>query len=424
MGGARRFLPSGGGATDEYLREGDLGSYFEGTERPAFVLTNSGGGVVHVTEGEQQVVEPGPDCAAVAAITDERILFVVGGAEGGDRDVSIPYADVRGIETESGILKNELRVTVRPGDRYEMPVGSGADLAAVASFVERAIDCWVAVEGRLSEAKNRLSTVEERLEDGDPAAAAEAHREATRLRKEAREVATAFRDGEHAMVRRIDQLETRLRITEIRGHRVRSQQLRQEGDEARENEAYRAALSAYRRARDQCDRALALAADGEYHEADAIRAESERIDRAIDALRADPLNEARAACERAATAEGASAVEAWREALETCHDVHALLHRHGETLSGDPATLQVGVEWAASNLRRAHRERAAAAETRGDDCREDDPAAAREAYQQARDHRRAARAVAAEFAGGSPGPDDAALARLAEKREALSADGQ
>jgi hypothetical protein len=419
MGGRlspEQVLSSGGDSqSGEYLQGKTLTDYFEGTERPAFVLTNESRGITHVDGDEERMVRPGTGCSAVAAITDERVLLVVGGNEEGagrNRDVSLPYTEIRSVDSKRGMLKSRLTITARTSDTYHFVVRGREDLDEVAAFVERAISHWVALERRLEDARDHIATIESYVEAGEPEAASEAYKRTRELIRDARDIAAEFQDREDAMHRRIDQLATRLKLSEIRGHRTRAAQLVEEAEEARDADDYAAALDSYRAAKDQCEQGVELPGDVEYHEADETEMSVAQIDRAIEELRTQPLVTAMDAC---AAAQDATepAPEAWSEALEQCHESLGLLLGHPDRFDGDADALRMQVEWAAGNLLDADRRAAKGAESRGDDHRSaDDHDAAREAYETARSYLQEARSVAAEFRTGSTEAIDEALARL------------
>ncbi|WP_136716227.1 PH domain-containing protein [Halorientalis salina] len=421
MGGrldAQQIPQSGadGGSSDGYLRGKRLTDYFEGTERPAFVLSNESKGIEHEQGEETTVVEPGSDYRAVAAITNERVLLAVGGNDertGLNRDVSLPYTEIRSVETETGLFKSRLTITARTSDTYHFPLGGRTDLADVEAFVERAISHWVAVDRRLEKARDHLSTIESNIEAGDPKAAADAYRRTRELLDQAGEVAAAFESGTDAMERRIDQLDTRLTLTEIRGHRTRGRQLADRAEDARSENDYRRALEDYTTAKDQYERAADLAEDTEYHAVGEIRTELASISTAVSEVRTEPYLRAANACVEALQAES-PAPERWANATAVCHETYALLRRD-ERFDGDPDALRFQIEWLVQNRMNAHERAAEEAVARGDDHRENgDAAAAREAYETARDHVEQARDLAGEYRSGEPERYEDALETIGE----------
>ncbi|WP_336002468.1 PH domain-containing protein [Halorientalis halophila] len=416
MGGSsnaeRTVSRDGGGAG--YLEDAALEDYFEGTEAPAYVLTNEKKGIKHEDGDGERTVTPGSEYSAVAAVTDERVLLVVGGnheGSGRNRSVSLPYTEIRSVETKTGMLKSRVTLTARTSDRYTFWQGGREDLDPVGEYVEQAISYWVTVDRRLEKAREHVSTVESNLEDGDPATAETAISRSEELLEEARQVAADFREGEHAMHRRIAQLETRLSLARIRTHWTRARHLAAGAEAARTDGDYLEAYETYDRSLSLYERAMDLSKDVEYHEADDMAAEVAGVEKAITEVGGAPLRSATEACERAVeVADPDAAVDAWRRALEESHETLALVLRHGNVFDGDPEALRFQVEWAAQKLAAAHGERAEQAVDRAESARKDGNAAAADAaYDEAREHYDRARRVAAEFR--SPDPEEYERAR-------------
>jgi hypothetical protein len=416
-------IPAGGSGdttAGEYLRETDIREYFEGTETVQFLLTNQKKGIKHERDGETNHVTPGSGFSAVAAITDERVLLAVGDSADEehpeiDRNVSLPYTEIRSVETSRGMLKSRLTITARTSDRYHFMLGGREDLEEPAECIRRGINYWVGVEQRLSKAKDHLSTVEDHLDSGQPREATAAYRQTRELLNEAATLASEYRSGTHAMHRRIEQLETRLTMTELRGHRTRGHQLVTSAESARSQDDYRQAHDDYAAALDQYERTIALARETDHHELDEIEAEHESAQEAVGELESEPLDEAVDACETA-VASDEPAVDAWEAALEKTHSALAISLRY-DRFDGDPESLRYQVEWAAANLISARQRRAETAEKRGDETADEE--AGREAYEQAHSDFAAARDVASEFRAGDAEALAASRARVADKAESL-----
>lgn len=408
---------AGEGSSGGYLRGKRLTDYFEGTEQPAFVLSNEAKGIKHEQGDETRVVKPGDDYQAVAAITDERVLLVVGGNDeraGLNRDVSLPYTDIRSIETKKGMFKSRLTITARTSDTYHFVLSGREDLDEVEAYVERAIAHWVAVDRRLEKAKDHLTTIESHLESGDPQAAADAYRRTRELLDQAADVAAAFKPGTHGMTRRVDHLETRLTLTEIRGHRTRARQLVAEAEAARSADEYPAALDAYTTAKDQYERAADLAEDVEYHESEAIQSELTEISTALSEIQTEPLLRAMNACAAAIQA-AEPAPDRWRTAIDVCHDTYGVL-RQCDRFDGDPAALRFQIEWLVQNCLNGHEMAAERAVSEGDQHTESgDEQSASDAYERAREHLRRARDLSREFRSGSPDRYETALETVYQK---------
>jgi len=405
----------GSGHDGQYLSGKRLGERFEGSETPETILT-SDKGIKHERDEQSKTVAPGDDRAAVAAITDERVLLVVGGNSDDngnpDRSVSLPYTEIRSVETNKGVLKSRLTVTARTSDRYHFLVGGREDLDEVAATIGRAVNHWVAVDRRLSKAKEHLSTVDDHLESGDPRAAADAFRRTRELIGEARDVADRFRPGSHAMHRRIEQVESRLTLTRIRGNRVRATEYVEQAEQARDAGEFERAFNAYQSALEGYDRAASLAADAAPQRVEELADKRADVRGALSRIKTGPLVSAMDACETArATTDPVEAVDAWQTALRKCHDALVLVHRH-DGFDGDYDALRWQVEWVVGNLLDAHGTVVDRAESRGDD--EDDESAA-ESYTVALGHAESAASVAAEFRSGSAADYRATADRLRVK---------
>lgn len=405
------------------LRGRPLDARFEGSEEPAYLLTSEKG-IRHERDDETKTVTPGSDCAAVAAVTDERVLLVVGGNSDDqgnpDRSVSLPYTEIRAVESNRGVLKSRLTITARTSDRYHFLVGGREDFENVAATVSRASNYWVAVDRRLSKAKEHLSTIDDHLEAEDPRAAADAYRRTRELVAEARDVAAEFRDGTHAMHRRIEQVETRLTMTQIRGHKVRAEQHVAAAEEARRAGDFKTAFEAYRSALEQYDRGESLATDVDHHGIEEFEDRKRAAKRALSQIKTGPLVSAMDACADAqATTDPADAVEAWQVALYRCHDALVLVHRH-DGFHGDYDALRYQVEWVAGRLLDAHESVVARAEARGDEAVDERPDAAAEAYRLALGHAESALSVAGEFRSGDRDEYTDTRDRLREKLAAVA----
>ncbi|MFB6083854.1 MAG: PH domain-containing protein [Halorientalis sp.] len=417
---------SSDGSGNGYLEGTTLDDFFEGTEEPTYVLTTEKRGIKHEDGDGERVVEPGSGYSAVAAVTDERVLLLVGGNDGGtgqNRTVSLPYTEIRSVETKQGMLKSRLTLTARTSDRYTFWVSGREDLEHVAEYVEQAVSYWVTLDRRLEKAREHLATVEEKLDDGNPERARTAIDRTEELLDEAERVATDFRDGEHAMHRRIAQLETRLSLARIRTDWTRARNLAGEAEAARADGDYAEAHEAYRRSRAAYERAIDRSEGVEYQAADDMSAELADVEAAIEAVGAAPLDAATEACAAATgTDDPETAVDRWERALERCHEALVLTLRR-DAFEGDPDALRFQVEWAAQKLVEAHRTVADAARERGESAREaGDGATAREAYGRARDHYESARQVAAEFRSCDPERFERALDELPETVDAETID--
>lgn len=414
------------GSRGDFLQGKPLPEYFEGTEEPEFVLSNENRGIEHETGDGTETIEPGPNCRAVAAITDERVLLVVGNSRDdreGDREVSIPYTDLRSIETNTGVLKSRLSLTTETSERFHIRLRGRRDLTPVEKYVQRAVWHWKQFDRQLEDARASLAQVETSLENGETDDAVDAYRKTRERLLEATRIAEDYRDGDHAMHRRIEAVRRERTVTEIDGYRMRAEELFERAAEDWEDGEYRSAIAAYKDSIEQYDQAIDRAADIEYEEREELEAAREAVADELDARRSEPIREVRTVCDMALMAtDPDNAVWAWQQALDTTHDALSLLLTE-PTFEGDPDALRFQVEWIAQNLLRAHCDAGINAEARGNEyCMDSAEESGRQAYERACDHLEAAKRVANEFRSGDPDEIDPAIERIEDKIDTLTDD--
>ena len=91
-----------------------LSAYLDADESVDQLLVNTRVGLTR-TDDTETTVEPGCDYGAVAAITDSRIVFVVGDPVGRDDDfvATVPFDDIESVEQRSETLTQALAVATR-----------------------------------------------------------------------------------------------------------------------------------------------------------------------------------------------------------------------------------------------------------------------------------------------------------------------
>jgi hypothetical protein len=133
----------GDSVTERRLLVGETGALLGGaplierldrSERPQFVLESRRRGVASERHG---TLAPTGDFRALTAVTDERLLAVVG-TDDGDRAISVPLGAITAVESNAGVIRSRLSVET-DDDAYDLWTGAGAvdgaELAAAEAFV-------------------------------------------------------------------------------------------------------------------------------------------------------------------------------------------------------------------------------------------------------------------------------------------------
>jgi len=240
---------------DDHLKAW-LTAFLGSDERLRWSLTNTRSGVTRECDGEETTVEPPADYGAVAAITDKRVLFLVGGADDDGRDhvASIPHEEIAGVEAVEELLTSRLVVTTGAGAIWRFTAREPADLADAASYLDERGRGDDHVRRALSKARDRRDGA--RAADDDAVTADRyddaiaAYRRTVRLRTapgvDAGVAAETLREE---VVEVVDAaIETNLR--RARGARSRGNWELQAGDEATAHRHLSTALDAFHRAHD------------------------------------------------------------------------------------------------------------------------------------------------------------------------------
>ncbi|PSP25962.1 hypothetical protein BRC64_12630 [Halobacteriales archaeon QH_10_67_22] len=117
--------------------ETQLAAYLGGNEDVKWRLTNAQSGVVRESGGTETATQPGRGYGAVAAITNRRTLFVVGGGadDGSDDVASIPHFEVAGIDYDADPLASRLVLTTAAGSTWRFTVREPDALSEVLAYV-------------------------------------------------------------------------------------------------------------------------------------------------------------------------------------------------------------------------------------------------------------------------------------------------
>jgi tetratricopeptide (TPR) repeat protein len=394
---------SGGVFTSGYLRERPLIEYLDESERVAFLLSNSKKGVREESGDGGTAYTPGDGYQAIAAVTDTRIMFVVGDAEqiDGDAMFAVPYTEIEDVKTNSGVLKKRVDVWTTSGTRWRFYVKSSVDLQPAADYVDLAAVVWTRVENQLGQAREHLARVSDLVDDREFAAAAEAGSEARAFVDEARRMATELTENRSdAVWEQILGTEERLDAAVMNTHREWATYHEQEAERQWRKELYNQAYESYEAAREEYEAALDVARNQRFPDTDDLVAEIDDVRHDLDDLSKSPLQRAEQTRARAESlTDPAVAVEAWEEALERYQTTLVLGWGDDEKrFAGDSDEIRAEIETIVDRIVEARTELADGHEASGDEHFTDGTyERARRQYATAKDHLSQAIAVAEEL---------------------------
>ncbi|ELZ26943.1 hypothetical protein C475_08411 [Halosimplex carlsbadense 2-9-1] len=414
---------SGGLIGRGLLHDRPLAEYVEPTETPRFVVRNKKRGfTVKETDStasdagvEAGQVAPDRDHTAAALVTDVRVLFAVGRAEG-DRTRSVALGDVVDARTEAGLRNGALVLDTVGGAQYRFP--TRGDLEAVREFVDAAAGVWSRAERHLEAAEETLERVERAFESGDADVVLAAVGDVRGTLDDAREAAASL-DGAAASVDdRIEGYGGRLRLFERRAYVEQAEQARERGHTRWDDEAYETAADHFGRAADSY--AAALSVDADRPSDELIEQRRANLDAERERLAASPLERAEQAVEVARSTDDIETVVTWWErALERYERLRALdWGRDDPRFDGDREAVRERLATVAERLIEARCERARRALDAADGA---PPAAAAAACDRAESSLDDARAVARERVPDALDTVEELDGRLADRRAESSA---
>jgi len=174
-------------SADDHLKAW-LSAYLGGDERLQWTLTNVRSGVVRERDGETETIEPTPDLGAVAAVTDRRTLFLVGGAaeDGRDDAASLPYDEVAGVTVDEELLARRLVLTTAAGATWRFTARESDALDEAVEYVSVRMAGCDHVTAALDDAREHRSAAAAADDDATAASqydrAVDAYRRAVALR--------------------------------------------------------------------------------------------------------------------------------------------------------------------------------------------------------------------------------------------------
>jgi hypothetical protein len=385
-----------------YLRDQPLIEELDADERVIYLLSNKRKGVRRDVDGEETAYKPGDGYQAIAAVTDTRVLFVVGdGGEDGDELVAVPYTDVENVKTTGGMLTKSLDVWTTQGVRWRFFVRRTVDVEPAADYVDKGAIVWSRVMGQLRHARRYIAAIAEHLETGELAKARSAVADARDHIEEAqRKTPEHTTDRSDGLWQRIDGVERELDSAILDIHVAKADAAetaaRAEWDEG----AYEAAYDQFLAARNQYERALDVCRANDFEAGSDVRAQADAVTQTLDRLSKAPLRSAEAARDAAAAAEDpAAAAEAYETALDRYRTALVLdWGADAPRFAGESEELRGKIETITDAIADARREAAA-------DCRREGrrhlengaTEAARTAFDQARSHLAAALALLEEL---------------------------
>jgi tetratricopeptide (TPR) repeat protein len=158
--------------TKQLLSGAPLAERLDGDEEPKYLLRNKKSGVTVAAEEESRTMEPDDQFQALALVTDVRVLFAIGTADG-DRTVSVSHSEmVQAKRSDEGFRTTALVIETIDGQRWTFPCKG--DTAEVASVVDGLAQVWANAERLADEAEEAIETAEQHLAADEYEAAAEA----------------------------------------------------------------------------------------------------------------------------------------------------------------------------------------------------------------------------------------------------------
>lgn len=129
---------SGGLLSTGYFSDGPLVDQLRHKEQADYALQNLTKGLTVRVDGTERNIEAGSNYRTAALVTDSRLLFVVGQADG-DEVFSIPFSQINDVDVSTGILKDRITVHSEKGT-YDMYVQKKSETQDIAAHVKSAAE--------------------------------------------------------------------------------------------------------------------------------------------------------------------------------------------------------------------------------------------------------------------------------------------
>lgn len=267
---------------DEHLQAW-LSAYLGGDEDVQWQLTNVRSGVVREADGTEEATRPPRNYGAVAAVTDRRTLFIVGGGaeDGRDEVASVPHFEVAGATVDQDRIATRLVLTTATGATWRFTARESDALDSAVAYVREHMGGTDHVETAFETAREYREAAEE---TDDVSTAASHYDEAVEAYQRAVRLGTApgveydadTEDVREEVLETVeDAVETHLQWA--REARSRGNWEYQAGDRTTAYDHLSNALDAF-------DRALALARECPPGDPDAIEAERDDLLTKLESL--------------------------------------------------------------------------------------------------------------------------------------------
>ncbi|WP_302082784.1 restriction endonuclease [Salinibaculum rarum] len=408
---------SGGVFGTQYLAGEPPAAHLSEAEQPQYALRNKKAGVRITEDDDERTQRPDGDYQALAIVTDCRALFLIGHSSG-DHVEAVAYDEIVEARTESsGFLKSVLTLETVDGDQYRF--ACRGDVSEVVAFVDGTAQTWANASRLVDEASNSVETGRELLAAGKFVDARNSLADVPQHVSVARERISSVGEGAAEMLesRLSDLLDSYQRLKReiaaakgARHHAAAQEAWKTDHD-------FERAAAEYRQGATEYERALETA--GTEPADETLQSRLKGLIKEQEVLRVAPTADAEAARTAALEAEDPDeAATEWETALACYREAVTLdwgerergfliereraRERASEaTTNAIEARIEAGEKWVAAGDRIA---------------RNDRRPAAKQAYEQARDHFERAREIADELAPERTGDIEAHLDAL-EKRQ-------
>lgn len=248
---------------DDHLAERPVRSYLGDDETVEAAFSNARVGVTKRVDGGTERIEPGAEYGSLAVLTEGRVIFLVGQADGDDV-TSVPYVEFAGVEVRTETLTRTFVVETVAGATWEFTVREANALDDAVSYLSSAVPARLLAHAReRRDQAGEATDCQERLDGLE--AALDAFRRATTVVDDPAVDAGSAREDAVAVIADL-----------VAGHLERARYFRSLGNWSAGAGDPADASDRYDDARGHFDRALELATS--YPPGDAVAIEAERDD--------------------------------------------------------------------------------------------------------------------------------------------------
>ncbi|MCU4800500.1 hypothetical protein OB920_08970 [Halobacteria archaeon HArc-gm2] len=298
----------------------DVGSFessLADAEAVQYVLA-SAAGIEQTTADRTTTIEPGPDTAAYAVVSNRRVYFLLGD-DLAEPELTVDMEQISNVELRNALLSTTLVFSTTTGTVRFVPADTET-AEVVVSYVSRVGTAWADLFEALEKAHRSLASVESAIKAGeDPESAIQQTR--TRL-SNAHHCATHHDDAPTELMRdQIQPVEDRLEQLRYGSRLDRADGLIDDARRAQRSGAFEDGVAAVVEATDVIRDVASVLHDVDAPGlSDRLTSQANTLDTIAQAL----LNEAERACHRALqAADDAAAIAAWQEALDRYREAAA-----------------------------------------------------------------------------------------------------